>query len=454
MPFRSTTSIRSGLEAAGLGDDRLEATAQAFARLRHHLGVTSATDLVQWFVPGRIEVLGKHTDYAGGRSLVCAAERGFCLVAQPRSDRRLVITDLTRGSRLVANFAGQRDDVGRDEHWFLYPLAVIRRVARNFPSAVRGVDLAFESDLPSAGGLSSSSALMSALFLAIADVNDLTRSAEWTAAIHSDTDLAAYLATIENGQTFGPLAGDAGVGTAGGSEDHTAIICSEAGRLGQFAFCPVRREASVTLPSDLVFAIGGSGVAARKTGAAQGRYNRAAQAVAAILTTWQAATGRQAASLADALGQPDGLASLHAAVAASTDPEFAPVELARRLEHFLHESNRCVPEAAAQLAAGDHTAFATTVADSQAGAERLLGNQVPETVALVRAARDSGAIAASAFGAGFGGSAWALVDRAGAERFLARWAAAYRQACARPAESAIFFTTRPGPAAFRVDGPH
>ena len=29
------------------------------------------------FVPGRIEVLGKHTDYAGGRSLTCAAERGF-----------------------------------------------------------------------------------------------------------------------------------------------------------------------------------------------------------------------------------------------------------------------------------------------------------------------------------------------------------------------------------------
>jgi len=29
------------------------------------------------FVPGRIEVLGKHTDYAGGRSLVCATERGF-----------------------------------------------------------------------------------------------------------------------------------------------------------------------------------------------------------------------------------------------------------------------------------------------------------------------------------------------------------------------------------------
>ena len=37
-----------------------------------------------FFVPGRIEVLGKHTDYAGGSSLVVAAEQGFCLVAAPR----------------------------------------------------------------------------------------------------------------------------------------------------------------------------------------------------------------------------------------------------------------------------------------------------------------------------------------------------------------------------------
>ena len=38
------------------------------------------------WVPGRIEVLGKHTDYAGGRSLVCALVRGFCVRVAPRLD--------------------------------------------------------------------------------------------------------------------------------------------------------------------------------------------------------------------------------------------------------------------------------------------------------------------------------------------------------------------------------
>ena len=40
-----------------------------------------------WWVPGRIEVLGKHTDYGGGRVLVCAVERGVTAEAEPGGDR-------------------------------------------------------------------------------------------------------------------------------------------------------------------------------------------------------------------------------------------------------------------------------------------------------------------------------------------------------------------------------
>jgi len=41
------------------------------------------------FVPGRIEVFGRHTDYAGGRSLVCAIDRGFLYAAVPGQGRRV-----------------------------------------------------------------------------------------------------------------------------------------------------------------------------------------------------------------------------------------------------------------------------------------------------------------------------------------------------------------------------
>ena len=47
-------------------------------------------------MPGRIEVLGKHTDYAGGRSLLCTVGRGFCVAASPRKDRILRVVDAGR----------------------------------------------------------------------------------------------------------------------------------------------------------------------------------------------------------------------------------------------------------------------------------------------------------------------------------------------------------------------
>ena len=52
----------------------------------------------RWFVPGRIEIFGKHTEYAGGRSLVRALERGLCVVAAARDDALLRVTDAATGA--------------------------------------------------------------------------------------------------------------------------------------------------------------------------------------------------------------------------------------------------------------------------------------------------------------------------------------------------------------------
>ena len=72
------------------GMTRAEAAAKAgmFGRARDAIGIRGRDAAFAVFVPGRIEVLGKHTDYAGGRSLLCAVERGVCLVARARLPRR------------------------------------------------------------------------------------------------------------------------------------------------------------------------------------------------------------------------------------------------------------------------------------------------------------------------------------------------------------------------------
>ena len=147
---------------------------------------------------------------------------------------------------------------------------------------------------------------------------------------------------------------------------------------------------------------------------------------------------------------PDALANLRAAIARIPLPSDA-ADLQRRLEHFVVEDRHILPAALEALAAGRLETFGTLVDWSQQAAEDLLGNQVPETVALARLARELGAHAASSFGAGFGGSVWALVDAARADAFKEDWLAAYAVRHPAAATRAEAFVTHPGPGAGTVD---
>jgi galactokinase len=407
------------------------------------------------FVPGRIEVLGKHTDYAGGRSLLCAAERGICLVARPRGDGAVCVSDIVSNTR--AEVSVDRDPVpprvasrgaaarsGSD--WALYIAAVARRVARNFTGALHGADIAFGSDLPMAAGMSSSSALVTSVLLALSAVNDLPATGAWRANITSREDLAEYLGTIENGQDFRALGGDGGVGTFGGSEDHTAMLCCRAGELSQYSFCPVRHERQIPMPAGYVFAVAVSGVVAEKTGAARDTYNQASLGARRVLERWNRATGRHDATLRAAVESSADAADRIRAILAETD-------LHARFDQFVEETFVIIPEVGDHLAAGRVGEIADLVDRSQAGAEKGLANQVPETSFLARSARELGAVAASAFGAGFGGSVWALVGASQAAEFCARWSARYAAAFPQHAGRAQFFATAAGPAALELQAP-
>jgi galactokinase len=404
---------------------------------------------VRFFVPGRIEVLGKHTDYAGGRSLLAAVGRGFCVAAWPRADRVLRVADAGRGLR--AEVPLSPDLVPSAGNWVIYAETVAARLSRNFPEPLRGADVAIASDLPRASGLSSSSALVIALFSVLSDTNELPERPEWRAGIRSAEDLAGYLGALENGRDFGPLAGDRGVGTRGGSEDHTAILCGRAGEISQYGFCPVRFERSLRLEEDWTFVVASSGVASDKTGGAQERYNRLSLAAAAVLELWNGSTGRSDPSLfAAATGAPDAPERIRRLLGALPDPDYPPGFLLGRFEQFLEESTVIVPAVGDLLEKGEARMIGDLVDRSQELAERNLGNQTPETIHLARTARSLGAAAASAFGGGFGGSVWAMVEAADADGFRKRWAERYARAFPASAPESRFFVTRPGPPVIRL----
>jgi galactokinase len=434
-------------DAAAAKARLLDDARRALAALRAGEQQQPSADEVAFWVPGRVEFLGKHTDYAGGRSLLCAVERGICIAAVARTDRQLRITDGRAGETIDTRMDPDVD--ARAGHWSTYPITVARRIARDFGGRgggpLVGADVSFASDLPQASGMSSSSALVVATFLALAEVNELRDRPEYRRLFPSQDRLAEYLGAVENGYAYEGFAGDVGVGTFGGSEDHTAILSARPGQLVQYSFCPVRFERAVPLPADHELVIAYSGVTAEKIGAVREHYNKLSTATRELAAQWRAATGRDDATLGDVVASAPDAADRILSMARD-----AKSDLHDRLSQFVVESTELIPRAGDALSRGDLSELGALVDRSQAGAERQLRNQIDETIWLVRDARSSGAVAASAFGGGFGGAVWALVRAADAEAFRAKWSQEYEARFPSVARHADFFVTRAGPAATRL----
>lgn len=391
-------------------------------------------------------------------------------------------------------------------------------------------------DLPAASGLSTSSALVCSIFLSVdaAQPQPLASRSEYKDNIFGvqgglPLELYAYLGCIENGQSFRALAGDRGVGTFGGSEDHTAIMGCTRDALAVFGFCPTRFEQSVPFPASLRFVVAVSGVIAEKTSSAKERYNEAAlrarYAAQALCVTFLAdaldemSRGASASGDSAAETRAAALEALRARIIMADDESMEeeaemaegqrgdtdshdgrrplalsssstgeagegsnvvtrrtrrPSRLVDRFDQFHFESSTVVPKLATcfqRIAAAEKgmcgdgaeeqgvareerarilSEMGSLVDQSQEKSETLLGNIVQETSWLPAQARCLGAYAASAFGAGFGGSVWAVVEASEAEAFTGRWAESYADAFPDASPRSSFFTMRPGPAATRI----
>lgn len=282
-------------------------------------------------------------------------------------------------------------------------------------------------------------------YLALAARNNLASHPDFMRLLQTEEARYNYLGCIENGQDYGPeLPGDAGVGTFGGSEDHTAIMGCTIGNLSLYSFCPTQLEATIPFPPSLRFVIAVSGATARKGAERLADYNNAA-----LLAKWAAhaamAAGSKSGERCEGTvgGEPHRFAHVIRSFAAqmgvgSSDdvvrerllaeieklddgssygpagPQppsgegFGPGALSKRFVQFFEESQKIIPAFAAALSAGDEEALGSLAARSHALTVSHLKNTIDETEWLPEAACKLGAIGASAFGAGFGGSCWAL----------------------------------------------
>ena len=428
-------------------DTVLDVKSEMKGRVERLLAATgTAGPMRWWWVPGRVEVFGKHTDYGGRPSLMGALPRGFLLAGAPRADHTIRIVDAGDGSRFELDLATGRTVPGDVMGWRRYANILARRLNRDFPGASLGADIALASDLPRASGMSSSSALVVGLAHALVRLARLDERDDWNAVFKSSVDRSGYFACLENGLPYGPFAGDGGLGTFGGSEDQTAIVCCRPGHLSQFSYMPVRHILDVAVPEAWTFVLASSGIAAEKAGRAQAQYNRASLGVRALIDLWRAHIG-PIGSLTEALASDaDAELRLGDVIDRHASGEWPREVLHIRLTHFARELPR-VSEAAEAFAASDATRLGQLAAASHEDADQLLRNQLPETNALVALAVRQGAIGASAFGAGFGGSVWALVhsaDETTINQFGEQWMGAYRAAFPNRTPLSMWFSARPG----------
>ena len=121
------------------------------------LGVFGRRPEIHCFAPGRVNLIGDHTDYIGGRVFPCAIDLGIECMAAHRSDGRFSFCSLNFPEGGVVERDGKAPV--RSGNWSDYPMAVIRTFRQFGLLPKSGADFLFKGNLPDGAGLSSSAAL-------------------------------------------------------------------------------------------------------------------------------------------------------------------------------------------------------------------------------------------------------------------------------------------------------
>jgi galactokinase len=120
-----------------------------------------------YFAPGRVNLIGEHTDYNGGFVLPCALQFGTYLLAR-KSGNDMVRAASTNAEGALSVIAGE-PLVKQELRWVNYPLGVIDQLAKaGIP--IPGLDLLFSGDIPGSAGLSSSASIEMVTAFALNDL--------------------------------------------------------------------------------------------------------------------------------------------------------------------------------------------------------------------------------------------------------------------------------------------
>ena len=112
--------------------------------------------IYKFFSPGRVNLIGEHTDYNGGYVFPCALSFGTYLLVRKNNSRRVRLATTNFDHRAEVNLDSPFEKEGKS--WFNYPVGVLNEL-RNVAKEIEGVDLLYSGDIPNGAGLSSSASI-------------------------------------------------------------------------------------------------------------------------------------------------------------------------------------------------------------------------------------------------------------------------------------------------------
>lgn len=112
-----------------------------------------------YFAPGRVNLIGDHTDYNGGHVFPCALTLGTYGVARKREDNKLRFYSINFDSLGVIESSLEELNPGEGENWTAYPKGVIWAFGEKGMQVTKGMDLLLFGNIPNGSGLSSSASV-------------------------------------------------------------------------------------------------------------------------------------------------------------------------------------------------------------------------------------------------------------------------------------------------------
>ena len=357
-----------------------------------------------WAAPGRVNLIGEHTDYNEGYVMPFALAQRVLIAAAPRNDRAWSVTSLNNDSTKIFSAADLEPGMAG---WQAYVAGVVWAL-QEAGHRVGGADLVLTSDVPEGAGLSSSAALECAVLTALADLNDLD------------------IVGIERAK-LARRSENVFVGAPTGLMDQAASTLCTAGHA---LFFDCRTDAAEQVLFDTTSA--GLEILVLDT-----------KTPHALVDSEYAARRSSCEQAARLLGIPAlrDVTDLDAALDQLPDPV-----LKRRVRHVVTENAR-VLEAADVLRAGRIADLAPLLDASHESMRDDFEITVPQVDLAVETARSSGSLGARMTGGGFGGCIIALVELGDSERIGEAIVESFGAAGYGPP---VYFTAAPSTGAQRL----